>query len=386
MVFRDCLSCFSTVMATFGSEDAATLCDTLNISTTPFYNVSLANTTECDYYQSWSWLYTFQPMFLWFIFVMGLIENLFVLGVFCLHKSRCTVAEIYFGNLAAADLLLICGLPFWAVYITNQFYWPFGNFLCQTVNTVIYLNLNTSIYFLMMVSIDRYLALVKTMSIGRMRRPLCAKVNCLVIWVFAFLLSMPIMLYRKETYVKELNTTACILDYPSREWRIAINMLLNIPGFLMPLAIITFCTLKIVKVLQNNAMQKFKEVQTEKKASTLMLVVLLVFIICWLPFQIVTILDTLSIYGVLTGCTIEHVIGVATQISSYCAYSNSCLNPLLYVIVGNHFRKKSKEVYQQCLSRGPRRKSMSATLPSDFSLDTVRTSISMGRPKNRIIF
>ncbi|XP_069064368.1 B2 bradykinin receptor-like [Pleurodeles waltl] len=373
-------------MAPAETEEATTWDNTLNLSTALLKNVSLADSsfTECRFYESWHWLYTFQPMFLWFIFVMGAIENLFVLGVFCLHKTRCTIAEIYFGNLAAADLLLISGLPFWAIYITNKFSWPFGQFLCQAVNTVIYVNLSASIYFLMMVSIDRYLILVKTMSIGQMRRLLCAKLNCLVIWVFAFLLSLPTMIYRKEKYVAELNSTACILEYPSTDWTIASHMILNIPSFLLPLTVIAFCTFQIIRVLQNNTMQKFKEIPTEQKASTLMLVVLLVFIICWLPFQIVTFLDTLFIYKILSGCTSENVISIATQISTYFAYSNSCLNPLLYVMVGNNFRKKVREVYEQWLSRGQRRRSTSTTVPTDFSMDTVRTYISMGRPKNKI--
>ncbi|XP_069064358.1 B2 bradykinin receptor isoform X1 [Pleurodeles waltl] len=389
MEFRPHISRLSTILDIDETEDTRAMDSTLNFSSASVYNLSVlpSNSTECRTFESWDWLFTYQPIFLWFIFVLGLIENLFVLGVFCLHKARCTVAEVYFGNLAAADLLLISGLPFWAIFITNQFSWPFGQFLCQAVNTVIYVNLNASIYFLMMVSIDRYLALVKTMSIGRMRRPFCAKLNCLVIWVFAFLLSLPTMIYRKEIYVAELNTTACILVYPSTDWRIASHMMLNIPGFLLPLTIIAFCTFQIIKVLQNNAMQKFKEIQTERKASTLMLVVLLMFIICWFPFQIVTFLDTLFIYKVISGCTTDNIISIATQISTYFAYSNSCLNPLLYVIVGNHFRKKSREVYEQWFSRGHRRKSVSATLPTDFfSLENLRTSISIARPKNRIIF
>lgn len=158
-------------------------------------------------------------------------------------------------------------------------------------------------------------------------------------------------------------------------------MILNIPGFLLPLTIIAICTFQIIRVLLNNTMQKFKETPTEQKASTLMLVVLLSFIVCWLPFQIVTFLDTLFIYKILSGCTIDHLISIGNQISTYLAYSNSCLNPLLYVIVGNNFRKKAREVYEQWLSRGQRRPSTSTIVQTDFTLDTGRTSISMERPK-----
>nr|XP_033808865.1 B2 bradykinin receptor [Geotrypetes seraphini]XP_033808867.1 B2 bradykinin receptor [Geotrypetes seraphini] len=339
--------------------------------------VNSSNSAQCPVLDGLDWLYKGQPVFLWIIFVLGVIENVFVLSVFCLHKNRCTVAEIYFANMAAADLLLVSALPYWAVYISQQFYWPFGQFMCKTVNALIYMNLYSSIYFLMMVSIDRYLALVKTMSLGRLRRPLCAKLNCFIIWVFALLNSMPILLYRRMEFHKELNKTACLLFFPSEKWVIANHCLLNIVGFSIPLAIITFCTVQIIKALRDNSMQKLKEIQTEKRAAILVLIVLLAFIVCWLPFQLVTFLDTLEMYDVIGGCAVEKGLFVATQISTYCAYSNSCLNPALYVIVGNNFRKKSKELYKQLVAGRYGRRNTSASLGMNSSADTVRTSVSM---------
>uniref|UniRef100_A0A8C8RTP9 B2 bradykinin receptor n=1 Tax=Pelusios castaneus TaxID=367368 RepID=A0A8C8RTP9_9SAUR len=309
------------------------------------------NTSACVNLDAWNWLYTFQPMFLWLIFVLGVIENVFVLSVLCFHKSRCTVAEIYLANLAAADLMFVCGLPFWAMFIANHFEWPFGVFLCKAVNAVIYMNLYSSIYFLMMVSIDRYLALVKTMSLGRMRRAACAKCNSLVIWVSALLMCSPVLLFRTVRYDEEIKSTACLLQYPVKHWSIATNILLNTVGFLIPLCVITCCTIQIIKALQKNKIQRLTEIQTEKRATILVLAVLLLFIICWLPFQITTFIDILVQVGIISDCTVKEVIDLVTQIATYCAYSNSCLNPVLYVIVGKHFRKKSRELYKSCLPR-----------------------------------
>ncbi|XP_075049628.1 B2 bradykinin receptor-like [Mixophyes fleayi] len=330
--------------------------------------------------ESLGWLYAYQPACMWFIFALGFIENLFVISVFLLHKNRCTVAEIYLGNMAAADLLLVSGLPFWAIYISNKFYWPFGSFLCVTVNSLIQLNLFSSIYFLMMVSIDRYLALVKTMSFGRMRRTGCAKMNCAIIWIFAIVASLPKVVFRRVEFVPSLNTTACLIMPPSDNWHPVSNIIMNIFGFLIPVIVIAFCTVQIICVLRNNTMQQFKEINNEKKATWLVLSVLLVFIICWLPFHIFVFIDTLDMFAVFHKCSISHFNEIGNQISSYIGYSNSCLNPLLYVMVGNHFRKKAKEVYWQLLSKI--RPPKNASLPMNYSAVTVRTSISMGQQNN----
>uniref|UniRef100_K7FZQ9 B2 bradykinin receptor n=1 Tax=Pelodiscus sinensis TaxID=13735 RepID=K7FZQ9_PELSI len=344
-------------------------------------NTSENSSSACTSSDAWEWLYIYQPMFLWLIFVLGVIENGFVLSVLCFHKSRCTVAEIYLANLAFADLMLVCGLPFWAINIANKFQWPFGMFLCKAVNAIIYMNFYSSIYFLMMVSIDRYLALVKTMSLGRMRRGTCAKWNSLVIWVSALLVCSPVLVFRSLHYVAEISGTACILHYPSKHWIIATHALLNTVGFLIPLSVITYCTIQIIRALQNNKMQRLTEVQTEKRATTLVLSVLLLFIICWLPFQITTFVDILFQVDIISGCTAKEISDLVSQLAVYCAYSNSCLNPVLYVIVGKHFRKKSRELYKGCL---PRMCNKSDSTQMENSMDTLRTSFSVEYPKKKL--
>ncbi|XP_036134371.1 B2 bradykinin receptor [Molossus molossus] len=339
--------------------------------------------SSCSHPELWGWLNTIQAPFLWVLFMLAVIENIFVLSVFCLHKSRCTVAEIYLGNLAVADLILACGLPFYAITMANNFDWLFGEALCRVVNTMAYMNLYSSICFLMLVSIDRYLALVKTMSVGRMRGVRWAKLYSLVIWGCALLLSSPMLAFRTMRHYTDEghNVTACVIIYPSRTWEVFTNMLLNFVGFLLPLSIITFCTVQIMQVLRNNEMQKFKEIQTERKATVLVLAVLLLFVICWLPFQISTFLDTLLRLGVLSSCWDEHVVDVFTQISSYVAYSNSCLNPLVYAIVGKRFRKKSREVYQRLCQKGG---CMAQPSLVESSMGTLRTSISVERQIHKL--
>ncbi|NXG42599.1 BKRB2 protein, partial [Psilopogon haemacephalus] len=342
------------------------------------------NQYECVNPDLWKWLQNFQPGFLWFIFILGAIENCFVLLVLCFHKCRCTVAEIYLANMALADLMLVCALPFWAINISNMFQWPFGLFLCKAVNVMSHMNLYSSIYFLTLVSIDRYLALVKTMSLGRMRRTVCAKWNSFVVWTCALLICSPTIVFRNLHYFEEYNITACSLLYPAPYWHPANNCLLNIVGFVIPLCVITYCTTQITKTLRSNELQKLKLVQTERKATMLVLAVLLLFIICWLPFQISTFIDTICYFSPTLKC-LEEINDIVTQVAVYCAYSNSCLNPVLYVIVGKHFQKKAVEF---CKGLFPKRYRRSQSVQMENSMDTLKTSISSDyvRKKSMSIF
>ncbi|KAM3594435.1 uncharacterized protein V6R79_007810 [Siganus canaliculatus] len=318
------------------------------LSATALYeDYNSTNGSACPETDAWEWLYTSQPVYILVITVLGIIFNVFVLMIFFLHKKSCTVAEIYLSNLAAADLVLVSCLPFWAVNISNGFNWPFGLFLCKVVNLGIKMNSYCSIYFLVMVSIDRYVALVYPMSYGRMRRPKYAKLGCLLAWGFGLLMCVPTLLFRNVKHFPEYGIHACFLDYPNNTLELFCDGILILFSFIIPISLISFCTVKIIQALKIQAVERFNAEKTEHKATTLVLVVLLAFLICWVPFHMVTVLDVLMRADVMGGCHLTHVVDICNQIFAYFAFFNSVLNPILYVIVGKNFRKKVSEVFNQ---------------------------------------
>lgn len=310
-------------------------------------------------------------MYILFITVLGIVLNMFVLMVFCLHKKACTVAEIYLSNLAAADLVLLSCLPFWAVNIINSFDWPFGQFLCKVVNLGIKMNAYSSIYFLVLVSIDRYVALVHTMSYGQMRRPKYAKLGCLLMWGFGFLLSVPTLIYRKVKYFPLYDVSACFLDYQNLSVELFCDGMLVVFSFIIPISIILFCTIKIIQALKIKSIERLNAEKTEQRATILMLVVLLAFLICWVPFHIVTTLDVMLRADIVGGCHLTIALDIANQICTYLAFFNSVLNPILYVIVGKNFRKKLLEVINQWSTK----KTVSSESTRSNLSSTLKTSV-----------
>lgn len=289
-----------------------------------------------------SLVFTLVPPYILVISVLGIIFNVFVLMVFCLHKKACTVAEIYLSNLAGADLALVCCLPFWAEYARNKYDWPFTESLCKVSSAVIYMNAFCSIYFLVMVSIDRYVALVHPLSHERIRRPFYAKLGCLFVWVLGLVFALPIFIYRKLKFNPESNFTHCSLNFTSPEQYLASEVTTIIFSFIIPVIIILFCTVKIIQALRKRLMEALNIQKTDQKATTLILAVLLAFLICWVPFHVTKILDVLQ-YTRILKCNITLII--AQQVSVYFAFFNSVLNPILYVLVGKTFQKRARELF-----------------------------------------
>lgn len=296
----------------------------------------------------WELVHTIIPPYIFTVSLLGLLFNGFVLGVYLVHKDRLTVAEIYLSNLALADFTLLCSLPFWAMNILNDYNWPYGDALCKIVNSIIITNFYTSSYTLVMISVDRYLALVKTMKARWLRRTLYAKVICLILWILGFLLSTPTMVHRKVKFFEEYETMSCVLDYSHDSyWKLAHQILMNVVGFMLPVLVIVFSSGNIIKSLaQRKESVSFQDIN-DTKATVLVYAVTLLFILCWGPFQVFTFLDTLCDVQALDETLWFHILNIGGQVSVYLAFLNSALNPLLYVFSGQYFRKKVSTIYRR---------------------------------------
>uniref|UniRef100_A0A3B4GKN0 Bradykinin receptor B1 n=1 Tax=Pundamilia nyererei TaxID=303518 RepID=A0A3B4GKN0_9CICH len=265
-------------------------------------------------------IHTIIPPYIFTISLAGLLFNSFVLVVFFAHKDRLTVAEIYLSNMALADFILLCSLPFWAMNILNEFNWPYGEALCKIVNALIIINFYTSIFTLVMISIDRYIAFVKPMKASWLRRTLYAKVICFILWILGVLLSTPTIAHRKVKFFEDYETTSCVLDYTHDSyWKLAHQIVINVVGFVLPVLVIVFS----------------------------MYAVTLVFLLCWGPFQVITFLDILCDVNVLDEKLWSDSLDIGRQLSAYLAFLNSVLNPLLYVFSGQYFRKKVSAIYRK---------------------------------------
>ncbi|XP_035466168.2 B1 bradykinin receptor [Scophthalmus maximus] len=296
----------------------------------------------------WDILHAVVPPYIFVLCLIGLLFNGFVLGVFVANKDRLTVAEIYLSNLALADFLLLCGLPFWAMYILNDFNWPYGDTLCKLVNSMFVINFYTSIYTLVMISVDRYLALVRTMKARWLRRTLYAKVACFILWILGLLLSTPTMVHRKLKFFEEYQSISCILDFShDNSWKLAHQILMNILGFVLPILVIVFCSGNIIKALTLRTESVGFHNADDKKATALVYAVTLLFVLCWGPFQIFTFLDSLCDVHVLDETLWFHTLDIGSQVSVYLAFLNSALNPLLYVFSGQYFRRKVNAIYRR---------------------------------------
>ncbi|CAL8301273.1 unnamed protein product [Boreogadus saida] len=322
--------------------------------------------------QEWILVQNIIPPYIFTLCALGLLGNSFVLLVYLFQKDRLNVPEIFLGNLALADFALLTCLPFSAMNIRNNFNWPYGEALCKIVNSSVIVNFYTSIYIIATISIDRYLALARTMQTRWLRRTLYAKVMCAAMWILGILMSTPSLVYRTVTYVEELGTISCILGY-GPAWQLSHQIMMNVLGFVSPVVIIVLSSSAVIRALYRRRKGACAYEGSDRKSTTLVYAVTILFLLCWGPFHLFTFLDTLCELELLDETKWGHALDIGHQVSVYVAFLNSVLNPALYVFSGQYFRKKVRAIFRKAKPENRRGSDMSLYQRSVISTYINRT-------------
>lgn len=282
----------------------------------------------------------FLPVLYSLFFVLGSLGNSLVLWVILMGVRLRSMTDVCLLNLAISDLLLLCSLPFLAHHVRDQ--WVFGDFMCKAVLSAYHVGFYSGIFFVTLMSVDRYLAIVHAVSAMRARTRTCGVVASIMIWVAGLLASFPEVLYLKTR--THSNTTFCGPDYiESRQmWNIFGYFKMNTLGLLIPIAIMGFCYTNII-------IRLLSTVSSKKQAIRLVLMVSVVFFCCWTPYNVAAFFKALELCDIYSSCATSKAIRVALQATEAIAYFHCCLNPIIYVFVGQKFRRHLRRL----LNRAP---------------------------------
>ncbi|KAE8593695.1 hypothetical protein XENTR_v10019272 [Xenopus tropicalis] len=320
--------------------------DDLDVETSSIFNYDYSTSSEsndvapCDLQTTIIFDRSFLPAFYSILFLLGILGNVLVMVVLLQNRKRLQSTDIFLLHLALADILLVVTLPFWATQAVSG--WLFGNVLCKTVASIFKINFYACTFLLVCISCDRYLAIVYAVQVYKKHRTNLVHWSCLFVWCLCVGLSVPDMVHFQVAYEPRTNVTECQPVFGSsnfKTWRVSMAFLYHIVGFLLPLCFMLYCYTHIIHTLfQTHGFKK-------QRALRVIITVVVAFFLCWTPYNIVALLDTLNLLHVLAdNCTIDSNIDIALSVTSGLCYFHSCLNPLLYAFVGAKFKKKLVEL------------------------------------------
>uniref|UniRef100_A0A3P9C3S6 Formyl peptide receptor 1 n=2 Tax=Maylandia zebra TaxID=106582 RepID=A0A3P9C3S6_9CICH len=276
-------------------------------------------------------------------FVLGVLGNGVVIWVTG-FKMKKTVNTVWFLNLAVADFLFTAFLPLSVTYTALDFHWPFGNFMCKLNTTISFLNMFASVYILVVISVDRCVSVVWPVWAQNHRNVRKASYVSLCVWVVALILSAPYFIFRdvgpsyhNKDIINCFNNYALSGDEDTyNETHQAMIITRFLLGFVVPFTVIVSCYAVIIhrlrrnRTLANQSSRPFKIIAA----------IIITFFLCWAPFHIMGLIEMANHMPEYSSEILDDITIIGLPIATSMAFLNSCLNPLLYVFMGQDFKSQ----------------------------------------------
>ena len=281
------------------------------------------------------------------IMIVAVLTNIVNIAVVLLNYSMQTPRYMFIINLACGDLgVTLLSMPFCLVTsIARE--WIFGSDFCQLHGFLGSLFFCGSIFTLTIMSIEQYYALVKPLSRAiTIRR---AWLMIAAVWGISVMVSiLPVFGWGFFSY--NSSTLACGVGFPRRLSDRLYLLLLVIIGFVSPLLIMGYAYIKIFIAVRKHAnrIAKYTKgglqvIQLQRRITFTLLLVLVVFLLCWMPFvMLISLANSKS--DVLQ---LPRGLGVAAY---WCGFFNSALNPIIFVIRNDKFREGYIEILSSVLN------------------------------------
>ncbi|XP_055643026.1 tachykinin-like peptides receptor 99D isoform X2 [Toxorhynchites rutilus septentrionalis] len=278
------------------------------------------------------------------------VGNMVVIWIVLAHKSMRTVTNYFLVNLSIADAMVsTLNVTFNYTYMLNLD-WPFGNLYCKISQFIAILSICASVFTLMAISIDRYMAIVNPLKprMGR-RATLCVAA---VIWIIGIIISSPMLLFF-TTYDFQ-DRIVCYSEWPDGPTNHSMleyiyNVLFMFLTYFLPIGSMSFTYARVgvelwgSKSIGECTQRQLENIKSKRRIVKMMIVVVAIFAVCWLPFQIYFIVT--SYYPDLTS---EPYIQEVYLAIYWLAMSNSMYNPIIYCWMNSRFRRGFKQVFRWC--------------------------------------
>ncbi|KAM4729153.1 chemokine XC receptor 1-like [Anableps anableps] len=291
---------------------------------------------------------TLTIFFFSFVILFSLFGNILVLVILFKYENVKSITNTLILNLAVSDLFFTLGLPFWAYYYMHG--WTLGEPACQVVNFIFFVGFYSSGFFLILMTIHRYIAVMNPLSSIVSTTGPSGILTSVVIWVASMLAATPVFIFIKviegEDGSSETHKNFC--GYGS-SFSAKLGIYEQNVLFVLTAFVFVFCYSQIVcRLLRPTAQRR------RNKTVKLIFILMVVFFLGWGPYNVVIFLRSFVLGSPPTAdsskaselCEQHITMEYAIYISRLLAFSHCCLNPVFYVFAGVKFKTHLKKLLQ----------------------------------------
>ncbi|XP_061495894.1 P2Y purinoceptor 1-like [Rhineura floridana] len=309
----------------------------------------MSNTTciifFCNSYSRLEWYCYFVIILCFLVLLIGFLGNTFTLLYYIYTVKSWTSSAIFLFNLALCDFTWIFLTPFSVYYHLQKRTVYSTQLFCQFKRTFFDINIYGSIYFLTLISFDRYIGAVYPIRSLKWRNKSRAVYCTIAVWILIFTASVPDFYY---TFVvqRQRESAACLDNMGEPLYFVVPFTIFRVLfGFFIPVIVIFTCymlTLKAVQKMKNRQQRRHLIVKPLKLVSAAMIV----FAVAFIPYHVMMMAVVIYRMNYQLNSDNIHLIFTIYKLTEIICSVSSCLNPIIFMLASKKFQEKCKTI--QC--------------------------------------
>ncbi|XP_040286946.1 G-protein coupled receptor 35-like [Bufo bufo] len=261
------------------------------------------------------------------LFIFGVICNVLALWIFCCKMQKWTETTLFMVNLMVADILVALTFPFRLYAILHK--WDLGSELCKILMSSYFVNTYISIFTIMAIAFDRYLAVRHPMKYKSWMSLRKASIMCCTFWIIFITVSI-----LRNLESRGYNFTICFQKDSNQPFN--LSLVFVVVGFVLPLLVISFCSWKVIMTLRiRTRMHPYKQCSV-KRAVKIVIANLLSFVICFLPIHVGYTIRFVA-ENLKASCYILEKVNDFIHVANFMANSNCVLDSVCYYFAASEF-------------------------------------------------
>ncbi|XP_056136103.1 tachykinin receptor 3a [Lampris incognitus] len=280
------------------------------------------------------------------VLAVAVFGNLVVMWIIVAHKRMRTVTNYFLLNLAFSDASMAAFNTLINFIYATHGDWYFGEAYCKFHNFFPVTSVFASIYSMTAIAVDRYMAIIHPLK-PRLSAT-ATKVIIVCIWILAVVLAFPLCFF--STILTLPRRTICHVAWPRKtDDPFMYHIIIAVLVYLLPLVVmgITYtivgATLWGGEIPGDSSDNYHGQLQAKRKVVKMMIIVVVTFALCWLPYHI---------YFIVTGLNKllikrKYIQQVYLSVM-WLAMSSTMYNPIIYCCLNSRFRAGFKQAFRWC--------------------------------------
>ncbi|XP_043935153.1 melatonin receptor type 1C-like [Protopterus annectens] len=274
-----------------------------------------------------------------FTIVTDITGNGLVIFSVLRSKKLRNSGNVFVISLSIADLIVaLYPYPVYLTAIINDA-WILGDMHCKVSGIVVSIGVIGSVYSITAIAVNRYCYICHSSRYDKlysMKNTFCYFV---MLWILTIIVLLPIIFVDALQYDPRAYSCTFIQTVNAM-----CAMFVAIVHFIVPVSTVIFCyssiwilLIRVKYRVRQDSKQKLKP--SEVRSFLTMFAVFVIFIICWGPFSINSLIVGFSPPG-----RAPEVPSSLYVLNYFAVYFNSCLSGIIYGIMNKNFRQEYKRI------------------------------------------